>query len=146
MTGEQKIKGTFELKVIMGSLKVIIDDHVEKRFRRVAMRKFGYGRGALSDAAEAALAEWSSKEDLDENLTGEMEDPVAVIEGLLKEVKETSVRLQHEAPRIRARRARAQAADRRQYLPRTRAYAVKGQRISGISLKGGNGRPQSRHN
>ncbi len=91
----------------MGTMKVIIDDKVEMEFRRVAMRKFRYGRGALSEAAEAAFEEWTSKEDVDENLTKNMEDPVAAIEGLLKHVKESSVHLQHEAPRIRARRARA---------------------------------------
>jgi hypothetical protein len=39
----------------MGSIKVIISDTVEKDFRRVAMKRFGYVRGALSEAAEIAF-------------------------------------------------------------------------------------------
>lgn len=88
----------------MGSVKVIIDDEVEKKFRRVAMKKFGYHRGALSEAAETALEEWTSKEDLDEATAKGMGDPVSAIEGSLKHVDESSIKLQHEASKIRARR------------------------------------------
>lgn len=84
-------------------IEVIIDDKIEKRFRRAAMRRFGYGRGALSEAAEAAFAEWSSKEDVDDIGSVEMDDPVAAIEGLLKHVTKSSVELQHEASKIRVR-------------------------------------------
>jgi hypothetical protein len=91
----------------MGSMKVIIGDGVEKEFRRVAMRRYGYGKGALSEAAEAALSEWSSKEDTDVSMPPGLEDPAAAIEGLLKHVRATSVELQHEATKIRVKRARA---------------------------------------
>ncbi|HKW04633.1 MAG TPA: hypothetical protein VJN71_04980 [Nitrososphaerales archaeon] len=96
----------------MGSLKVIIGDDVERHFRRVAMKRYGYGKGALSEAAEAALGDWSSKEDTDVAISKEVEnDPVGAIEGLLKNVKGTSVELQHEATRIRVKKARAKASD-----------------------------------
>jgi hypothetical protein len=34
---------------------------VEERFRRAAMKKFGYGAGVLDKATESALDEWASK-------------------------------------------------------------------------------------
>ncbi len=91
----------------MGSIKVIIDDGVERKFRQAAMKKYGYGKGALSDAAETALAEWSSREEEGETMVVGIENPVAAIEGLLKQVRGTSVELQHEASRIRVRGALA---------------------------------------
>jgi hypothetical protein len=94
----------------MGNMKVVVDDHVEKRFRRVAMMRYGYGKGALSSAAEAALDEWSTREDLDAAEPVGMEDPVGAIEGLLKHVEANSVELQHEAVGIRARRASAKSS------------------------------------
>lgn len=91
----------------MGSIKVTIDDEVEERFRRVAMKRFGYGKGALSEAAEVAFSEWSSKEDVAEVAITGMEDPVAAIEGLLKHVTESSVELQHKAAKLRAKKVLA---------------------------------------
>ena len=73
----------------MGSIKVIVSDEVEKDFRKVAMKKFGYAKGALSKAAEAALDEWTSKEDSDVSVPdGVEEDPVGAIEGLLRNVRD----------------------------------------------------------
>ena len=94
----------------VGSLKVIVGDEVEKQFRRVAMRRYGYGKGALSEAAEAALGEWSSREDTEVTLPPGLEDPVAAVEGLLKHVGATSVELQHEASRIRVKKASAETS------------------------------------
>ena len=94
----------------MGTIKVIVADEVERRFRRAAMGRYGYGRGSLSEAAEAALSEWSSGEDMEVDLPPDLEDPVAAIEGLLATERATSVELQHEASRIRARRARAKTS------------------------------------
>jgi len=94
----------------MGSLKVIIGDEVEQQFRRVAMKRYGYGKGALSEAAEAALGEWSSREDSDVTMPPGLEDPVAALEGLLKRVRATSVELQHEASRIRVKKASAKTS------------------------------------
>ena len=91
----------------MGTIKVMVGDEVERRFRRVAMGRYGYGRGALSEAAEAALSEWSSGEDMEVDLPPGLEDPVSAIEGLLANTRATSVELQHDARRIRVKRARA---------------------------------------
>ncbi len=85
----------------------MVRDEAERRFRRVAMGRYGYGRGALSEAAEAALSEWSSGEDTEVDLPSGLEDPVSAIEGLLASTRATSVELQHDARRIRVRRARA---------------------------------------
>lgn len=91
----------------MGSIKIIIADEVERQFRRVAMKRYGYGKGALSEAAEAALGEWSSKEDTEVAMPPGLEDPVRAIEGMLKHVSASSVELQHEASKVRVRKARA---------------------------------------
>ena len=89
----------------MGSMKVIVDDEIEREFRRAAMKRFGYGKGALSKAAKAAFAEWSLQEDIDVTLQPGLEDPVAAIENMLKHVRTSSVELQHEASKIRVKRA-----------------------------------------
>ena len=92
----------------MGAIKVVIEDDVERRFRRVAMSRYGYGKGALSEAAEAALSEWSSNEDTEVEVP-DFGDPVTAIEGLLRHVGASSVELQHEATKIRVKRSRAKA-------------------------------------
>ncbi len=93
----------------MGSVKIIIDDGVEEGFRRAAMRRFGYGKGALSRAAEAALADWTK--DANEPAGDVVADPVAAIEGLLKHTRKTSVELQHEAATIRVKRTLGRVPD-----------------------------------
>jgi hypothetical protein len=93
----------------MGSIKIIIDDRVEEDFRRAAMRRFGYGKGALSKAAETALADWAKDEN---EPAGDLAaDPVSAIEGLLKRTRKTSVELQHDAARIRVKRALGRVPD-----------------------------------
>ncbi len=42
----------------MAELKVYLSDSLNEKFRRVAMSIYGYGRGSISKAAEAALTEW----------------------------------------------------------------------------------------
>jgi hypothetical protein len=93
----------------MGSIKVVIDDQTEQRFRMAAMKKFGYGKGAISEAAENALAEWASRVDVDLSSSVLNADPVEMIQGLLTgrgRRASASVELQHETSKIRARRAR----------------------------------------
>ena len=94
----------------MGSIKVVIDDKTEERFRMAAMKKFGYGKGAISEAAENALAEWASRVDVNLSSSELNSDPVESIQGLLatrgRRTATSSVELQHEASKIRARRAR----------------------------------------
>lgn len=77
----------------MGQLKVIIPDYIEQAFRRAAMRRFGYQRGSMSTAAQEAMHQWVN------NLEHDVkeEDSWDVLEGIMKDVKKNSVKLQHEA-------------------------------------------------
>jgi hypothetical protein len=80
------------------SLRVQINQKLEQKFREAAMKRFGYGKGALSKAAEEAIMKWIStieKEDLIFE-----EDPVEAIDGLLSDIEMDSVELQHEAKKI----------------------------------------------
>lgn len=80
----------------MPSLRVQIKKDLELRFREAAMRKFGYSKGALSRAAEEAIEKWlSSFEEV--KFEG---DPVKAIEGLLSDIKASSIELQHLARKL----------------------------------------------
>lgn len=46
----------------MAETKIYISDEIDKRLREHAMKKFGYGRGSISNAAEEAIAQWLLKE------------------------------------------------------------------------------------
>ncbi len=90
----------------MGSLKIYISSETEKKFRMLAMKLYGYGKGSLSVAAEKALTEWIAKVSEALEVVGPLEDPVEAIYGMLKHVKKSGVELQHEARRIRAGKTR----------------------------------------
>ena len=80
------------------SLKVQIDKKLERRFRELAMKRFGYSKGSLSRAAEEALTNWvSTQENEEPKFQG---DPVEAIDGLLSGIDMDSVDLQHETKRI----------------------------------------------
>jgi hypothetical protein len=83
------------------SLRVQLDPKLERKFRETAMKKFGYGKGALSKAAEEAILNWVSTEGETPCFEG---DPVKAIEGLLKDVKMDSVKLQHETQKVWAKK------------------------------------------
>lgn len=80
------------------TLRFQIDQKLERKFREAAMKRFGYGKGALSKAAEEAIMKWISTIEKD-NLSFEG-DPVEAIEGLLSDINIDSVELQHEAKKI----------------------------------------------
>ena len=42
----------------MGEIRGVIPKKVEHKFRRLAMKRFGYGKGSLSKALEEALLKW----------------------------------------------------------------------------------------
>ena len=44
----------------MREIRGVIDNDSEARFRELAMKKFGYGKGSLSKALEEALIHWIS--------------------------------------------------------------------------------------
>jgi len=77
----------------MGEIKIKLPNEVEERFRKLAMAKFGYQKGSISEAAHEAISEWtfSYMEPQD------IEDPIEAISGIMKNVKKNSVELQHEA-------------------------------------------------
>ena len=84
------------------SLRVQINPKVEEKFREAAMKRFGYGKGALSKAAEEAILKWLSTTEKEAvNFEG---DPVKSIEGLLKDVNVDSVTLQHETQKVWAKK------------------------------------------
>ena len=97
----------------MASIKVRVSEETEKKFREAAMKHFGYGKGALSLAAERALSDWAARETKVEGLLVDIGNPLDAIEGVLGHVKKGAVELQHEATKIRARRALAHATRRR---------------------------------
>lgn len=74
-----------------------INPILERKFRETAMKKFGYGKGALSKAAEEAILNWISNEKEPVVFEG---DPVKAIEGLLKDIDIDSVKLQHKAQEL----------------------------------------------
>ncbi|MBI4448787.1 hypothetical protein HY641_02045 [Candidatus Woesearchaeota archaeon] len=75
-------------------VKGVVPDEVGERFRKTAMRRFGYSKGALSEAMTSALDMWADEEVI---RTEADENPVDAIEGLLSYVKMSSVELQKEA-------------------------------------------------
>ena len=85
----------------MSSLRVQIDPKLERKFREAAMKKFGYGKGSLSRAAEEAILNWVSCESETAIFEG---DPVKAIEGLLKDIDIDSVKLQHETQKLWAKK------------------------------------------
>jgi len=79
-------------------LRLQISQKLERKFRELAMKRFGYGKGALSRAAEEAVLKWiSTVEEEDLSFEG---DPVEAIDGLLSDINIDSVELQHEAKKI----------------------------------------------
>lgn len=91
------------------SLRVKIDQKLERRFREAAMRRFGYGKGALSKAAEEAIRRWVSTVESEElNFD---EDPVEAIDGLLSDIDLDSVDLQHEAIKLWASKVLKDVSD-----------------------------------
>lgn len=78
-------------------LRVQLTEETEKKFREAAMRRHGYGKGALSKAAEDAFQKWIASAKEVPQFEG---DPVKAIEGILSDVKMGSVELQHSAKRL----------------------------------------------
>ena len=42
----------------MGDIRGVISTNTENRFRKIAMNKFGYRKGSLSQALEEAICQW----------------------------------------------------------------------------------------
>ena len=88
------------------SLRVELDRELEKKFRELAMRRYGYSKGAIKKATEIAIKKWT-KEETFETPTKDIKDTFKLIEGGLSHLrgKVTSVELQHEAMKIWAEKS-----------------------------------------
>jgi hypothetical protein len=47
--------------IFVGEIRGVVPRDAENKFRRLAMKKFGYGKGSLSKALEEALSAWIEK-------------------------------------------------------------------------------------
>lgn len=83
----------------MAGIHFQLTDELERKFREAAMKRFGYGKGALSRAAEEAIREWLASIS-GEEVTFEG-DPVEAIDGLLADLDMDSVELQHLVKKVR---------------------------------------------
>jgi chemotaxis regulatin CheY-phosphate phosphatase CheZ len=79
-------------------IRANISKELERRFRELAMRRFGYTKGSLQKAVEEAIARWVSWVE-GENLKFEG-DPVEAIDGILADLEIDSVELQHKLKEI----------------------------------------------
>ncbi len=74
-------------------IKAKIDKKLELKFRELAMRRYGYSKGAISRAVEDATLKWISLVEKEQiSFEG---DPIEAIKGILSDVKFESVELQH---------------------------------------------------
>ncbi len=82
----------------MAGLRVQLPTDLERRFRAMAMKRFGSGKGSLSKAAQEAFEKWiASGEGANIKFRG---GPVLAIKGFLKDIDADSVELQHMAKRF----------------------------------------------
>ncbi len=75
-------------------IRAKIDDRLELKFRELAMKRFGYSKGAISKAVEEAILMWIKFVER-ESIVFEG-DPVEVIDGILSEIDMDSIELQHK--------------------------------------------------
>ncbi|MGI0083538.1 MAG: hypothetical protein ACREBQ_00495 [Nitrososphaerales archaeon] len=85
-------------------IKVELDEELEKRFRQLAMEKFGYSKGSIKKATETAIRKWTQEERVSDTPKKHAETGVEQLTGLLKGVKhKSSVEEQHEIGKIWAK-------------------------------------------
>ena len=77
----------------MDGIRLQVKEELEKKFREAAMKRFGYRKGSLSQAAEEALQKWLAFISVEDFVF--KGDPVEALEGLLADVDLDSVELQH---------------------------------------------------
>ncbi len=87
-------------------IKVDLDEELEKEFRQLAMKKFGYSKGSIKKATETAIRQWTAAEfQTKPSSTSEAKQGsktgVDLLVGLLKNTKhKTSVEEQHEIRKL----------------------------------------------
>ena len=79
------------------SLRLEINE-LEKTFRELAMKKYGYSKGSLKKASMEAIARWVAEQ----KEIPASKEPFRLIEGILEKFKGkiTSVELQHNAKNL----------------------------------------------
>ncbi len=84
------------------SLRVDLDRELERKFRELAMRRYGFSKGAIKKAAETAIKKWTYEEKITETMKKKGKSGVNLIVGGLAHLrgKKTSVELQHEAKKL----------------------------------------------
>lgn len=97
------------------SIRIILGEELERRFREIAMRRFGYGKGALSKAAAEAITNWLQQSQASEKIEF-VGDPVEAILGLLSDVDVDSVELQHRAVEMWRLKVLRDASNRHQHI------------------------------
>ena len=92
-------------------IKVDLDDELEKQFRELAMKKFGYSKGSIKKATESAIRMWTEEEKFQppQKKKKNGKSAVDLLVGLLADTKvkgkKTSVQLQHETSKLWASHA-----------------------------------------
>ena len=51
----------------MGEIRGVVARETEEKFRQLAMKRFGYGKGSLSKALEVALRQWIKLTDFEDS-------------------------------------------------------------------------------
>ncbi|MEM1584440.1 MAG: hypothetical protein QXF28_07900 [Nitrososphaerota archaeon] len=75
-------------------IRAKIDEKLERRFRELAMKRFGYGKGALTKAVEDAILKWIST--IGEETVSFEGDPIKILDGILSGIDVDAVSLQHK--------------------------------------------------
>lgn len=87
-------------------IKVELDERLEREFRQLAMKKYGYSKGSIKKATESAIREWTQAESgvRPRQLSEERQEnksAVDLLTGLLKNTKHnTSVEEQHAVRKL----------------------------------------------
>ncbi len=89
------------------TLKVEMNKELEKKFRELAMKRYGYSKGALKKATESAIQKWTEEASVEiSSNEKEIRDSLKLIEGGLAHLRGrvTSVEMQHESTKLWAER------------------------------------------
>lgn len=78
----------------METLKVQLREEKAQRVREIAMRRFGFSKGAISKGMQEALDEWVAKNNAKKT---SFPPEWKRLRGALKDIKMSSVELQHKA-------------------------------------------------
>ncbi|MBI5066218.1 hypothetical protein HZA97_08335 [Candidatus Woesearchaeota archaeon] len=84
-------------------LKLKLEKEFEQRFREMAMRKYGFSRGAIKKASTDAVKNWMKEQYKPESTN--FDDLLNSLRGVMKHLKGkyTSVELQHETAKLWAK-------------------------------------------